>query len=194
MTVTDRTLLDGVAAGDQAALAQLYNAYRARLWRYLWLQLGGDAGLVEEALQDVFVSVWRTAGAFRGEASVATWLYRIAHHVAANSLRARARRIEGQRPERLDAPTREGGPAGAYATPAPDEHVLARMALQDALLALSEKHREVLDLLFVHGFTYDEIAGIIGVPVGTVKSRLSYARRALHAQLSAERPLKEIVP
>ncbi|HKV85807.1 MAG TPA: hypothetical protein VJN88_14735 [Ktedonobacterales bacterium] len=59
MTVTDHTLLDGVAAGDQAALAQLYNAYRARLWRYLWLH----AGLVEEALQGVFVSVWRTAGA-----------------------------------------------------------------------------------------------------------------------------------
>lgn len=192
MTPNDRELVERIAAGDQAALAQLYGAYRPRLWRYLLMRLSGDVGLAEEALQDVFVSVWRSAGAFRGDASVSTWLYRTAHHIAANSTRARSRRIEGQRPERLDVLALSGEAQVADATPSSEETVIDRLTLEDALAALSAKHREALDLLFVHGFTYDEIATITGAPAGTVKSRVSYARGALRRLLSTEQPILEI--
>lgn len=192
MTPIDRNLLDRIGAGDQIALRQLYHAYRQKLWRYLWLQLDGDAGLVEEVMQDVFVSVWRTASAFRGEAQVSTWIYRIAHNTAANTRRARSRRIEGQLPERLDLIVQSVDHSAGFATPSSEEAVVARMTLEGALAALSPKHREALELLFVHGFTYDEIAAITGVPTGTVKSRISYARRALRSLLSPEPLPQEI--
>lgn len=192
MTPTDRTLLDRIGAGDQAALTQLYHAYRSKLWRYLWLQLDGDNGLVEEVVQDVFVSVWRTARVFRGEARVSTWLYRIAHHAAANALRSRSRRVEGQRPARLDLLAHSAEIPTELESPSSEETIVARMTLQEALAALSPKHREALELLFVHGFTYDEIASITGAPTGTIKSRVSYARRALHNHLTSDQPLQEI--
>lgn len=192
MTPTDRNLLDRIGAGDHAALAQLYHAYRPKLWRYLWPRLDGDAGLTEEVLQDVFVSVWRTAPSFRGEAQVSTWLYRIAHHAAANTLRSRSRRIEGQRPERLDLLALSAEVPAELESPSSEETILARMTLEDALAALSPKHREALELLFVHGFTYDEIAAITGAPTGTVKSRISYARRALQSRLTSDQLLQEI--
>src|SRR5215470_3423874 len=91
MPTEDRTLLAGVATGDEQALERLYAAYRPRLWRYVWHQLDGDAELVDDVLQDVFLAIWRTAHAYRGEASIATWIFRIAHHQAVSALRSRAR-------------------------------------------------------------------------------------------------------
>jgi RNA polymerase sigma-70 factor (ECF subfamily) len=71
-----------IARGDEEALRQLYDAFRPRLRNYLWRQLDGDATAVEEALQGVFVAVWRTAASYRGEARVATWLFQIARYRA----------------------------------------------------------------------------------------------------------------
>src|SRR5262249_47073629 len=92
MATDDRTLLAGVVEGDEQALEHLYAAYRPRLWRYVWRQLNGDVELVEDVLQDVFLAIWRTAHAYRGEASVATWIFRITHHQTVNALRGRVRR------------------------------------------------------------------------------------------------------
>lgn len=187
MDADDRALLARIARGEQAALQELYARYRPRLWRYLAQQLArghGDTGLVEEVLQDVFVAVWRQAGGFRGEARVVTWLFHIARHRALNARRDASRRIE-------DAASRhasEGGTAeeAAWQQPSCEDEVLERMTLADALTRLSPKHREVLQLVFYHGVALAEVAQILDVPVGTVKSRLSYARRALAGQLAPE--------
>lgn len=179
----ERALLRRIADGDQHALRCLYAAYRTRLWSYLFSQLDGDAGWTEELTQDVFLAVWRSAASYRGEAKPATWLFRIAHNLAANARRAWDRRPQSERLGATDdGDERDDLPLGV----SPEDAVLDRLTLAAALDRLSPRHREVLDLLFVQGFSMDETASILGVPVGTVKSRASYARRALHAHLAAE--------
>lgn len=179
----ERTLLHRIAAGDQHALRCLYAAYRPRLWSYLFSQLDSDAGWTEELTQDVFLAVWRSAATYRSEAKPATWLFRIAHNLAANARRTRDRRLQSERLDTDDSgDERDDLPVGA----SHEESVLDRLTLAAALDRLSLRQREVLDLAFVQGFSMDEIACILGVPAGTVKSRISYARRALHAQLAAE--------
>jgi RNA polymerase sigma-70 factor (ECF subfamily) len=175
----ERALLRRIAGGDQHALRCLYAGYRTRLWGYLLHQLDGDAGWTEEVAQDLFLAVWRSAGTYRGESRPAAWLFRIAHNLAANARRARARRLQS---EPLAAEAGDELPVEA----SHEDAVLDRLALLAALGRLSSAHREALELVFVQGFGMDEVAAILGVPVGTVKSRISYARRALRTHLVAE--------
>ena len=84
-------LLERIAAGDEDALMQLYAEYRPRLWRYVWQQLDGDRELAEEVLQDVFLAIWHGGGTFAHRASLSTWIFRIAHNIAATSRRTRLR-------------------------------------------------------------------------------------------------------
>jgi RNA polymerase sigma-70 factor (ECF subfamily) len=181
MPPDEQTLLARIAQGDQDALKCLYAVYRLRLWSYLWRQLDRDAGWTEELVQDVFLAVWRSAGSYRGQAQVATWLFRIAHNLAANARRARARRIQPESPEEAGDVEGQDDVIAAHSH---EDRVLDRLALTEALDRLSPRHREVLDLAFHQGFAPAEIAAILGIPVGTVKSRISYARRALQDQLA----------
>ncbi len=186
----DQQLLAQVATGNEEALHQLYLAYRPRLRRYLWHQLDGDSTGVEEALQDVFLAVWRTASGYRAEARVSTWLYQIARYVALGTRRRRLRHLGSQPPDSSDNEDDTlVQPGATYA--ACDDIVLDRMALDEALNHLSPKHREVLALVFQHGFSLDEAAQILDVPAGTVKSRINYARKALWRELYAT-PVKEL--
>ena len=187
MQADERALLAAMARGDQAALRQLYALYRPPLRRYFWQQLDGDEPAVEDALQEVFLAAWRAAGGFRGDARVSTWLYRIAHYHVLHLRRDTARRPEGHLvalarddedgPDWPDEPSR-----GAH-----DDEVLDRLTLEEALSRLSTRHREALELVFQHGFALDEAAQILDVPLGTVKSRISYARKALQKELGAAR-------
>jgi len=193
MTTDDRTLLASVVAGDEQALEQLYAAYRPRLWRYVWHQLDGDAELVDDVLQDVFLAIWRTAHAYRGEAAIATWIFRITHHQTVSALRSRARRngLFAAKPRDNDAPHESTGrqplPPGA----SHEDEVVGRITLDDALSRISAKHRIVLELIFFYGFSCEEAARVLDVPIGTVKSRLSYARKALNEQLTDGNTLAE---
>lgn len=182
----DRWLVSRVASGDEAALDALYARYRPRLRRYLWPRLDADEGLVEEALQDTFLAVWESAARFRGAAAVATWIFQIAHNIAVRTLRRGARRLD--RAPLLAA--ERANPSAASRDPYA-EGIVTRIAVHDALSRLSEKHRETLDLFFRQGFAAEEIAMILGVPAGTVRSRLSYARRALRQELSESSELVE---
>ncbi|HEX2350441.1 MAG TPA: sigma-70 family RNA polymerase sigma factor [Ktedonobacterales bacterium] len=180
----ERLLLAQIATGDEEALRQLYLAYRPRLRRYLWHQLAGDNASVEDALQEVFLAVWRTAGGYRGEARVSTWLYQITRYVALG-----VRRRQARQPDALPLDLDEDndrfpyGPHDAQdwsaANNSCERRALDRVALRDALARLSPRHREALMLVFQHGFSPQEVAQILDVPAGTVKSRISYARKAL---------------
>jgi RNA polymerase sigma-70 factor, ECF subfamily len=188
----EQKLLAQVATGDEKALHQLYLTYRQRLRRYLWHQLNGESGSVEEALQDVFLAIWRGAGRYRGEARVSTWIYQISHHVAMDTRRRLARNT-GDVHIDSQGNDEDGGPGWIdMAYTASDDRVLDRLALGDALSRLSLKHREVLALVFQHGFSPDEAAQIMGVPTGTVKSRISYARKALWRELYPTTRTKEM--
>jgi RNA polymerase sigma-70 factor (ECF subfamily) len=172
----DLRLVAQVARGDERALDALYERYRPRLRVYLWPRLGGDPGLVEEALQDTFLAVWENAARFRGEAKVATWVFQIAHNVATQAHRRGARRPQ-------QAPLLAAEPQTASVRDPYAEGVITRLAVHDALGKLSEKHREIVDLFFRQGFVAEEIALILDIPAGTVRSRLSYARKALRQEL-----------
>lgn len=174
----DVALIALIAAGERQGLDELYCRYRMPLFRYL-LQLTPDRRLAEELLQDTLVAVWRSARSFAGKSSVRTWLFGIARRQAHNTLRRRGLPLVDL--ARLD---------NILATePDPETEVLHRMAHRDLLAALnrlSPLHREVLFLTFVEEQSYRETADVLGVPIGTVKSRLSHARQALRALLEAK--------
>jgi RNA polymerase sigma factor (sigma-70 family) len=188
MDSDDAAILGRIARGDQAALGELYGRYRARLFRYLWHQLHGDVALVEEVLQDTLLAVWRAAATWRGEARVATWLFRIAQRCAGHSQRGPRQQAIARQISLSVLDEDDDVPTAAH-----DDQALDRLALHDALARLAPKQREVVLLIFVQGFTADEVAQILNVPLGTVKSRLHAARAALFAD-PAIQPNAEVRP
>jgi RNA polymerase sigma factor (sigma-70 family) len=186
MDSDDAVCLTRIAQGDHQALGKLYAHYRPSLYRYLWHYLHGDDCLVEEVLQDTFVAVWRAAATFRGEARVATWVFRIARYSASH---ARQRLPTGMaQPVSLSAVDEDNDflvPVGH------EERTLTRLVLHDALARLSDKQRVTVLLVFVHGFTGEEAAEILDVPLGTVKSRI-HAARALLANDPALQHCEEV--
>lgn len=170
----DIHLLRQVAAGDEAAFAELYDLYAPPVYNYL-LRLVNEPSVAEEILQEVFLAMWRGAGRFREEAKVKTWLLRIAHHQAVSWLR-RERAVLWSNDE-LDQNVDDS-----------IEEDLARSwqmeQVREALVRLSPPHRAVIELTFVHGLSYTEIAQVMSCPLGTVKSRMSYALRRLTDLLS----------
>lgn len=178
----DARLLQRIGRGDRQALSELYARYQRVLFAYL-LQLTPDYGLAEEILQDTLVAVWKSAHSFEGRSSALTWLIGVARRQAHNTLRQR-------RIPLADLSEVETMPAS---DPEPEEAVLAGVAraeLAEAFQRLAPVHREVLVLTFVQELSYQETALILNVPLGTVKSRLSNARRALRAILDAKEDTK----
>ncbi len=172
---SDRELIRQVAAGQPEALRRLYDAYGQRMVVYA-LRITGDPAAAEEAVQESLVAVWQGAGRFRGESRVIAWLLGIVHHKALNLLR-------GQGFDSLDAQPHDP-PAG---DPLPDEQAAAseqRRLVRAGLESLSLEHRLVLELVFYQGLSLAEAAAVCGCPVGTIKSRLNYAKASLRGALS----------
>ncbi len=175
--IDDAQLIGRIASGDRQALADLYARYQRPLFTYL-LQLTPDYGLAEEILQDTLVAIWKSAPSFAGRSGVLTWLIGVARRQAHNTLRQRKLPV-------VDIAELELLPAS---DPEPEEWALASMARDELLGAfrrLTPLHREVLVLIFVEGLSYQETATVLEVPVGTVRSRLSNARRTLRTLLDA---------
>ena len=169
-TPSDHRLLRQVAAGDQSAFDELYKTYSPAVFNYL-LRLVNEPSVAEELLQDVFLAVWQSAGRFREQAKVKTWLLRIAHHQAVSWLR------RNHAVTALDDLAELAGDDQI-------EELLTQLWRVDQIRQLSVKHRAVIELTFVHELSYAEIAEIMDCPIGTVKSRMSYALRHLNAVLS----------
>ncbi|WP_067173211.1 RNA polymerase sigma factor [Microtetraspora niveoalba] len=178
MDTTDLELLRLVTRGDEHAFEQLYARHARALLAYAEGLLG-ERGPAEEALQETFIAVWRGAGAFEERSLVRTWLFGICRRQAFKRMRGHlsaARSLD----DALDLPSPEPGPQAV---------ALARAdaaAVAGALRTLAPLHREVLDLAFATEMSHAEIAEVLGVPVGTVKSRLFNARAALARALPVE--------
>ncbi|WP_203716988.1 RNA polymerase sigma factor [Asanoa siamensis] len=172
MDGSDEALVRRVAGGDEQALELLYTGHAAALLRYA-AQLTGDRGLAEEALQDTFVAVWQGAAVrFGGGSTVRTWLFGICRNQAGKRLRSAP-------PPALPL---DAAAAMASALATPDEVALARAdvsAVGAALARLPAGHREVLHLVFAAELPMTEVAALLDIPLGTVKSRLFNARAAL---------------
>ena len=170
-------LLRLVASGDQSAFRRLYGRYDRLIYQYL-LRLIHDREQAEDLLQEVFLAIWKGAAGFRGKSKVKTWIYHIAHNQAVSWLRSHHPTVE----------LKEGLAILPEAHPQLESQVSAALQqdrIRRALDQLTPEHREVLELAYFHELSYREIAEIASCPIGTVKSRASFARRYLASILSA---------
>lgn len=172
----DSALVRRMAAGDQRALRALYAAYGRRIYAYA-IRLTGSQAVAEEVVQDSLLAAWQGARRFRGESRVITWLLGIARRQALNATRRK----------RLPFTPLDRAAALADGAASPQAHAEGaerRRLLQVALDQLSREHRSVLELVFYQGLSLAEAAEVMGCPVGTVKSRLSYAKTYLRQALA----------
>jgi RNA polymerase sigma-70 factor (ECF subfamily) len=164
--------------GDQEAFAAIVRVYDRRL-RGLAYRLLGDRERMDDALQEAYVRAFRALPRFRGDARLSTWLFRITYNACLDEL-ARSRKA-------AHAPLDElAGQASAL--PEPGDALGSRSELGVALAALSPEERAVVLLVDADGFEYGDAAKILGVPVGTVASRLNRARASLRAVLRPAAP------
>lgn len=183
MNHDDRRLIAEVLAGQTSAYAELVRRYQGRLLNVVFRVLD-NAEDAADVVQDTFVNAYQSLGSFKGDAEFYTWLYRIAFNTAISAKRKRRPTVslEGRREQDVGTDPADRGRdnfPGANLERTDDEKLLA-----DAIRKLSEEHRAVLVLKDLEGLRYDEIAGIIGVPVGTVRSRLNRARLELRGILN----------
>jgi RNA polymerase sigma factor (sigma-70 family) len=174
----DWEIVTRMAAGDRDALAELYATHRDPLRRYLRVLIV-DPGLAEEVLQDTLYAAWIGAGTFDRRSSVRAWLFGIARRRVHDAVRRRALHV-------VDLPALETVPAPE---PEPESWAIAQADhahLRAAIARLRPQHREVLELIFAQALPYRATAAILGVPIGTVMSRLHAAKRALRADLARD--------
>jgi RNA polymerase sigma-70 factor (ECF subfamily) len=180
---SDRELIKWMANGDQSAFNQLYDRYSKPIYNYI-LRLINESNFSEDILQETFIAVWQNAGRFRGEAKVKTWLFRIAHNKAVSWLRRYRKQIRDHEQIKAETGIQSSDPQSeAQSVESISIHKWQIEQLTNALNQLSTTHRAVIELTFIHSFSYKEIGNILGCPVGTVKSRMSYAMQHLRCEL-----------
>lgn len=170
-------LLAAVARGDQDALRTLYERHAAVMLRLI-RRLTSSPGIAEEILQEAWLAAWRSAPSFRGDSSIRSWLLGVARRQAHNRLR----RV-GPTLVDLDQAVDVADPQ-----PGVEDQVLANAEQQrvaEAIRALPEHLRDVLVLALVEELPYQDVSAVLDIPVGTVKSRMSHARKRLAAALAA---------
>jgi RNA polymerase sigma-70 factor (ECF subfamily) len=172
----DRALIEGFLGGDEKAFEALVDKHYERIDR-LALRILGDGMVAEEIAQETFVRVYRGLSRFRGDASFHSWLYRITLNLCLTHLRHRTRRVVS--PDVSAALAASQGTDPAARVEAEQRRVLVRHAVD----ALPPHYRIVVVLNSVEGLPYQEIAALLGVPLGTVKSRINVAKRLLREKL-----------
>jgi RNA polymerase sigma-70 factor (ECF subfamily) len=172
---SDEMLLQGIAAGERASMHVLYARHNLRVYRFA-LRIVGDATAAEDLVSQVFLDVWRTAGQFEGRSQVSTWLLAIARFKALTALRNR----------KYEDVDQDDVLSIADCSDDPEAMMSRSQAcetLRKAVAKLSPAHREIIDLVYYHEKTVEEVGHIIGIPQATVKTRMFYARKHLAALL-----------
>lgn len=170
-------LVAAIARGDRQAFDQLYRGLERPLYRFVLLKLN-DPHRSADIMHDVFLEVWRNAAAFRGQSSARTWIFAIAWRKAMEVHR-RNDKVTYQEtlPEQID----ESMDAPAAISQAEDSR-----AVRACLEGLSDEHRIALELTFFEEMSYPEIATVLAVPEGTVKSRVFHAKQLMVRCLSSK--------
>ena len=190
MHPSDEELMLGCQRGDEASFDQLFERYRSKLFTFIWRWVRNEA-LAEDIFQETFVRVFTRAGSFRQRAKVSTWVYTIAANLCRDELKRRKRR----KTVSLDQPVSDDDAGHAWTqmlrladedsespreTAEQAEH---RVALWRAVEGLPGELRVTLELQVVHGLKYREVAEVLGIPLGTVQSRIHNAVKLLRKRL-----------
>ncbi|MGB2090969.1 MAG: RNA polymerase sigma factor [Akkermansiaceae bacterium] len=186
----DARWVEQAKSGDTRAFDQLVSKHRGRIYAMIYQMVRNDADAWDLA-QEAFIKAWRALPGFESRARFTTWLFRIAHNVVYDWLRKRRMKVAGE----LNDEVFDSGKIDPGASTAPQQHqrpdeAMQRSELQQriqhALDKLSDEHREVIVLREIQGLEYKEIAEIINSSMGTVMSRLYYARQKLQVFLKSE--------
>ncbi len=168
---SDERLIARLRGGDKLALQALYARHNVKIHRFV-LRLVRDEAAAEDVVSEVFVDLWRNPAAFEGRSEVSTWLLAIARNKALSLLR---KKKDGEIDDEALA---------AIEDESDDPEIVAQKKskgelLRACLARLSAEHREVIDLVYYHDKSIEEVAAIVGVPEGTVKTRMFHARKKL---------------
>jgi RNA polymerase sigma-70 factor (ECF subfamily) len=179
--VSETELVLKARDGDRNAFNELVRIHAQGVMNVIY-RMCGDAQVAEDAAQETFIRAWSHLGSFRVDSSLRNWLYRIALNTATDMLR-REKHILPNDVEELSLADPQPGPEGIYLQE-------ERTALvQAAIQSLPDASRAVLVLKEYEGLSYREIADALDIPIGTVMSRLNYARKTLKEKLEAQRTL-----
>jgi RNA polymerase sigma-70 factor (ECF subfamily) len=176
--VTDDTLVRSIADGDKQAMQTLFARHNVRVYRFL-LRFVNEEAVAEDLVSDVFLDVWRQAGRYEGRSQVSTWLMAMARNKALSVLRRRqTEELDDEVAEFIQDPSDN-----------PEANLQTQQRtniLRKCLTQLSPAHREIIDLVYYHEKSIEEVAEIIGVPQNTVKTRMFYARKRIGEIMSAD--------
>jgi RNA polymerase sigma-70 factor (ECF subfamily) len=175
---SDEALVAAVADGDKRALQTLYGRHNVRVYRFV-LRFLNDESMAEDMVSEVFLDVWRQAERFEARSKVSTWLMAIARNKALSVLRRRST-------EELDEEVAEFIEDPSDSPEVTMQKKQQTSILQECLTQLSPAHREIVDLVYYHGKTIEEVVDIIGVPAATVKTRMFYARKRIGELMCAK--------
>jgi RNA polymerase sigma-70 factor (ECF subfamily) len=167
--VSDETLVTRIAAGDRSAMKVLFTRHQQRVYRFV-LRMVANSATAEDIVSEVFFELWRQAASFEGRAQLSTWLLAIARNKSLSAMR-----------HRIDQPLDDALQVADSASTAEETFDVGqrRAVLRQCLAQLSAAHREVVDLVYYHEKSIDEVSVITGVPAATVKTRMFYARKRL---------------
>jgi len=174
---SDEALIGRIATGDKVAMQVLFARHHVRVYRFV-LRLVRDQTKAEDLISEVFLDVWRQAGKFEARSAVSTWLLAIARYKALSALR---RRPDEELDDEAAAAIEDPGDDPETALEKKDKGEI----LRKCLTALSPEHREIIDLVYYHEKSVEEVAEIVGIPENTVKTRMFYARKRLAELLKA---------
>ncbi len=164
----EQKLIKQISKGDEEAFRRLYDFTSRSVYQYIYSFVNNHE-TVEDLMIETYMQVWLSAKRFRGDSKVLTWIFGIARNLTMNEIKKKEYRyseltnLESQKAEQFKLISKN------------ESDYLITMALKK----LSIKHREILDLLFIHELTYEEVAKILNIPLNTVKTRIFYAKEKL---------------
>jgi len=175
MSSKERELVARIKEGDMDAFRELVEMHRDRIYAFVFY-MTGDRSDADDITQETFIKAYKGLSRFRGDSSVYTWLHRIAMNLCIDRVRKLKKRREVPLseiiPSHVEEPFREA------------ERSELRRIIEVALSGIPEKQRVILIMYEIQGFSYEEIASILGCPIGTVRSRLHKARNGLRERIS----------
>jgi RNA polymerase sigma-70 factor, ECF subfamily len=174
---SDEVLIGRIAKGDRLAMQVLFARHHVRVYRFV-LRLVGNPSVAEDLISEVFLDVWRQADRFEGRSAVSTWMLAIARFKALSALRKKP-------DEELDEETAEAIEDTSDNPEVALEKKDKSAVLRKCLEKLSPEHKEIIDLVYYHEKSVEEVAEIVKIPENTVKTRMFYARKKLAELLEA---------